>query len=154
MSASGTVPLNLWNRNFTLWWLGSAQSDFGSALSDIALAFLVLKLTGSVGAMGVNLALSILPCLLTPLAGTLVDRLPPKVPLILCDLLRGALLGGVGLWALSGSVSLLALNALALLLGLIGAFYEPAQGTLIPADLRCGWRSHLGGERRVGRMGT
>ncbi len=133
MTPEKRTPGRLWNKNFVLWWLGSAQSAFGSSMGEIALSFLVLRITGSAGAMGVNLALSLLPGLLTPLAGTWVDRLPLKPPLILGDLLRGVIMGGVGLWALSGSVPLAVLNGLALALGLIGAFYEPAEGALIPA---------------------
>ena len=116
----------LWNRNFVIWWLGSAQSALGTALAGIALSFLVLRQTGSAGAMGVNLALSLLPALLSPLFGTLVDRLPILPPLVLGNLLRAALQLGVGIAALRGPVPIEALHLLALLGGLIGAFYGPA----------------------------
>lgn len=126
------APTRLWNRNFALWWLGTAQSSLGSALAGIALSFLVLDRTGSAGAMGVTLALGMLPGLLAPLAGTLVDRIPLKVPLVLGDVLRGLIVLGVGLWALGGDVPLLAINALSLLQGLIGALYGPAAGSVLP----------------------
>ena len=54
-------PTKLWNRDFVLYWLGTAQSSFGSALAGIALSFLILELTGSAASMGVNLALSLIP---------------------------------------------------------------------------------------------
>lgn len=60
------APQKLWNKNFVLWWLGSAQSAFSSALAGIATSCLVLHQTGSAGAMGVNLALALLPGLLSP----------------------------------------------------------------------------------------
>ncbi|MHA0041609.1 hypothetical protein [Deinococcus sp. PEB2-63] len=100
------APDRLWNRSFLLWWLSSAQSALGSALAGIATSFLVLHQTGSAGKMGVNLALALLPGLLSPLFGTLVDRLPLKVPLILGNVLRGALQLTVGLLALRGHVPL------------------------------------------------
>ncbi len=128
----------LWNRNFLIWWLGSAQSALGSALAGIALSFLVLRQTGSAGAMGVNLALTMLPALLSPLFGTLIDRLPPLPPLVLGNLLRAAMQLGVGLAALRGTVPLAALHALALLGGLVAAFYGPASmgviARLVPAS--------------------
>ena len=127
-----TATHKLWNRHFTLWWLGSAQSAFGNALAGIALSFLVLEQTGSAGAMGVNLALALLPALLSPLAGTLVDRIPLKLPLVLGDVLRGLIVGGVGLWALAGEVPLLLIYTLSLLQGLIGTLYQPAAGALVP----------------------
>lgn len=129
---TASAPTTLWNRNFVLWWLGSAQSAFGSALAGIATSFLVLGQTGSAGAMGVNLALALLPALLSPLFGTLVDRLPAKLPLIAGNLLRAALQLGVGVWALRGLVPIEVLHGAALLTGLVGAFYGPASMGVTP----------------------
>ena len=132
------VKPSLWSRNFLIWWLGNAQSSLGSALAGIALSFLVLKQTGRAGAMGVNLALSLLPTLFSPLFGTLVDRLPVLPPLVLGNLLRAALQLGVGFAALRGPVPLEALHTLALLGGLASAFYGPASmgvtARLVPAS--------------------
>lgn len=132
MPDSHTAPARLWNANFLIWWLGSAQSALGSALAGIATSFLVLHQTGSAGAMGVNLALSLLPALLSPLFGTLVDRLPVKLPLVLGNLLRAAMQLGVGLAALRGHVPLEVLNTVAFLTGLVGAFYGPASMGVTP----------------------
>ncbi|GGO30551.1 hypothetical protein GCM10008949_25570 [Deinococcus humi] len=115
-----------------IWWLGSAQSALGSALAGIATSFLVLGQTGSAGAMGVNLALALLPALLSPLFGALVDRLPVKLPLITGNLLRAALQLGVGVWALHGHVPVEVLHGAALLTGLVGAFYGPASMGVTP----------------------
>ncbi len=125
------APLNK-NINFWLWWLGSAQSALGSALASIALALLVLKLSGSAGALGVNLALSLLPGLLSPVLGTLVDRLPLKGPLTTGNLLRGALQLAAGLLALRGQIGVETLHVLALLTGLVSAFYGPASMGILP----------------------
>ncbi len=82
--------------------------------------------------MGINLALSILPTLLLPVFGTLVDRLLVRVPLLLGNLLRAALQLGVGWLALRGPVPLEALHAAALVGGLLGAFYSPASLSVTP----------------------
>ncbi|GGR90061.1 MFS transporter [Deinococcus sedimenti] len=126
------APDRLWNRSFLLWWLGSAQSALGTALAGIATSFLVLHQTGSAGKMGVNLALALLPGLLSPLFGTLVDRLPLKIPLILGNVLRGALQLTVGLLALRGHVPLELIYVASFLTGLIGAFYTPATMGVTP----------------------
>ncbi|WP_221088096.1 MFS transporter [Deinococcus aquaedulcis] len=126
------APDRLWNRSFVLWWLGSAQSALGTALAGIATSFLVLHQTGSAGLMGVNLALALLPGLLAPLFGTLVDRLPLRLPLVLGNVLRGLLQLGVGLLALRGEVPLGVIYAASLLTGLIGAFYGPASMGITP----------------------
>lgn len=121
------------NTNFWLWWLGSAQSALGSSLSSIALALLVLKLSGSAGALGINLAFSLLPGLLSPLLGTLVDRLPLKLPLAAGNLLRGAFQLTAGGLALRGQISVEVLHVLAFLTGLVGAFYAPAGMGVLPS---------------------
>ncbi|MBZ9751369.1 MFS transporter [Deinococcus sp. HMF7604] len=125
---------SLWTRSFGLWLLGTAQSQFGSALAGIALGFLVLHQTGSAGLMAVTLACTLLPNLLMPLAGTLVDRWPLKVSLLAANLLRGALQLGVGGAALMlGEVPLWLVNTAALLTGLAGLLAEPASSAAVPA---------------------
>ena len=115
-----------------IWWLGSAQGALGSALAGIATSFLVLNQTGSAGAMGINLALALLPAPLSPLFATMIDRLPVKLPLIAWNLLRAALQLGVGFWALQGKVPIEVLHGAALLTGLVGAFYGPASMGVTP----------------------
>lgn len=130
-TATPPVP-PLWNRNFTLWYLGSAQSALGGAVAGIALSFLVLHTSGSSGAMGVNLALSLLPTLFSPLAGALVDRIPLRVPLMAGNVLRGAIQLAVGLLALRDEITVPALHGAALLMGLVNAFYTPATMGMLP----------------------
>lgn len=125
-------PARLWNRSFVLWWLGSAQSSLGSTLAALALSFLVLHQTGSAGQMGVTLAIGMLPALLAPLAGTLADRLPLKLPILVGDLLRAAIQIGLGAWALHGQVPLLAINALTFINGVIGQAVQPAAMSVLP----------------------
>lgn len=124
----------LWNRSFVLWLLGTAQSQFGSALAGIALSFLVLHQTGSAGQMALTLACTLLPSLLMPLAGALVDRWSLKRPLIGADVARGLLqltIGGLALvW---GEVPLWLVNTAAVLTGLAGLFAGPAASAAVPA---------------------
>lgn len=126
-------PTQLWNRSFTLWLLGTAQSRLGTALAAIALSFLVLHQTGSAGRMAQTLALSFLPNLLMPLAGVLVDRWPLKLPLIAATLVQGSLQLLVGGLALAWSeVPLWLINVAALLGGLAAAFEAPAAEAALP----------------------
>jgi MFS transporter, DHA3 family, macrolide efflux protein len=122
----------LWNKDFTLFWLGSAQSTLGSALSSVALSFLTLEVTGSVGAMGFSLALGLIPSLFAPLAGTLIDRIPLRIPLVLGDILHGVLLLVIAYLASHSSLTALAIYAFSLLNGLVGMFANPASSSLLP----------------------
>ncbi|RJF73485.1 MFS transporter [Deinococcus cavernae] len=137
-SDQAVKPTTLWNKNFLLWWLGGAQSAFGTALAGIATSFLVLHQTGSASAMGINLALAMLPAILQPFMGALVDRWPLKPPLVLGNLLRGFLQLGIGFLALRGSIPVEVIYVASFLTGLVGAFYGPATAgmtaRLVPAD--------------------
>lgn len=137
-SDQAVKPTTLWNKNFLLWWLGGAQSAFGTALAGIATSFLVLHQTGSASAMGINLALAMLPAILQPFMGALVDRWPLKPPLVLGNLLRGFLQLGIGFLALRGSIPVEVIYMASFLTGLVGAFYGPATAgmtaRLVPAD--------------------
>jgi MFS transporter, DHA3 family, macrolide efflux protein len=113
-------PQKLWNRHFTLFWIGDFQSNFGTALAGVALSFLVYRITNSAAAMGVTIALAMLPSLFSPLAGTLVDRIPLKIPLVLSNLLRGAAM--LIVWQLAERQQI----------GLIDALYSPATSSLVP----------------------
>lgn len=123
----------LWNRSFTIWLIGTAQSQLGHALAGIALSFLVLHQTGSAGQMALTLACSLVPNLLMPLAGAWIDRVNLKIPLIGADIVRGLLqltVGGLALWW--GEVPLWLVNAAAFLSGLAGIFAGPATNAALP----------------------
>lgn len=127
------MPTTLWNRSFTVWLIATAQSQFGSAVAALALSFLVLHQTGSAGQMALTLACTLLPNLLMPLAGALVDRWNLKGPLVAADLIRGGLQLGVGAAALlCGEVPLAVINVVAVLTGLAGLFASPASSAAVP----------------------
>ena len=133
------MPPTLWNRSFVIWLVGAAQSQFGTALAGLALSFLVLHQTGSARQMALTLACTLLPNLLMPFAGVLVDRFPLKWPLIGADLLRGALQLTVGGLALAwGEVPLWVVNGAAVLTGLAGTFAGPASGAAVPTLVPAG----------------
>ena len=83
--------------------------------------------------MALTLACTLLPNLLMPLAGALVDRWHLKGPLVAADLIRGGLQLGVGAAALFwGEVPLPVINVVAVLSGLVGLFASPASSAAVP----------------------
>jgi DHA3 family macrolide efflux protein-like MFS transporter len=143
---------SLWNRSFVVWLIGTAQSQFGSALAGIALSFLVLHQTGSARQMALTLACTLAPNLLMPLAGALIDRLPLKLPLIGADVLRGVLQLVVGGLALAwGDVPLWLINTAAVLTGVAGIFAGPAGSAAVPALVPASELSRANG--LIGSMG-
>src|SRR5215204_3762201 len=71
-----------------------AVTQIGDALYDLGIVWLTLQATGSVFAAGAVAAASFLPSILvSPLAGTLADRVHPRTILIWDDLLRAVIVG-------------------------------------------------------------
>ena len=72
-----TIPRGL--RTFALVWLGQFVSLLGSGLTEFALGVFVFQRTGSTTQFALTVFFFALPrIVLSPLAGTLVDRWPRK----------------------------------------------------------------------------
>ncbi|SFS53831.1 MFS transporter [Marininema halotolerans] len=125
-------PATLWNKNFILLWLGSAQTRMGTALYIVALSYLVLELTGSPKYTAYAIAVTAIPYLFSPLAGALVDRVDTKKYLVMGDLLRGLGMVSLSLLGWSHLLSISAILWISFFLGLIGVIYMPAFGSLLP----------------------
>lgn len=80
----------LWNKDFFLLWIGHSQSGIGNALYIMSLSYLMLELTGSAKYTAFAVAASTVPYILSPIAGTMVDRFNMKPVLILSDVFRGS----------------------------------------------------------------
>ena len=80
-------------RNFALLWSGALISDLGSGMLYVALPFYVFFHTGSTLATGGMVVAEIVPSLLLgSITGVLVDRWDRRLTMIVCDLLRAALI--------------------------------------------------------------
>jgi DHA3 family macrolide efflux protein-like MFS transporter len=126
----------LWNRNFFLLWQGQTVSRLGDQAFSVAMMFWLMKTTGSASLMGLLMTVSSIPgVLLTPFGGTFADRHSRVRILVVCDLLSGV--GTLGLAALmffskAQPVLLAGLFAVALLGGIVRAFFMPAISAAIP----------------------
>jgi MFS family permease len=102
----------------------------------IALSFAVLDLTGSVSDLGLVLAVSRLPLVLTVLAGgVLADRLPRRSVMVASDLVRLATQGVTAALLLAGRAQLWELLVLQAAAGTAAGFFYPAQSGIWPLTL-------------------
>ena len=119
-------------RNFRFYFFGQAISVLGSWIQQVAMAWLVYRLTGSAALLGVTAFCALIPQLLVgPLAGAWIDKQDKKKWLIV---VQGALaLQGFALAMLtwSGRVGPVFLIAMALTLGLLNSFDTPLRQSLI-----------------------
>lgn len=122
----------LWNRNFTILWLGQVQSYLGDAFLAIGLMWLALEMTGSPAVGGTILALGAIPKLLGPLAGVIVDRVNKRWLMIGSNLIRGVVLIALFALHLVGWLEVWHLYLLVVILGVMVIFYDPALRVMLP----------------------
>lgn len=128
----GSVFRSLQYFNARLFFLGLLLSNIGSWLQLTASSLLVYRLTGNAADLGYNVAFQFLPMLfLGTWCGSLADRHNRRrIALIAQTAMAGqALL--LGVLDLNGAVTLPIVYSLSLLLGIIGAFDNPARRGLV-----------------------
>jgi DHA3 family macrolide efflux protein-like MFS transporter len=137
MSSQSPAKEKLWNRNFFILWQGQLISALGDVIYSIALGFWILAKTGSTALMGALMAAASLPRVLaSPFAGVLVDRGDRKRLLIFTDTVRGLAVALVGVAALLEFVQVWMVFAAAIVIGLGGAFFNPAVASSLPDIVR------------------
>lgn len=119
---------SLANPNYARFFAGQALSLIGTWMQSVALAWLVLQLTGSASSLGIAVALQTLPILLLgPYGGLVVDRVDKRRLLILTQALSGVQALVLAILVMHGDASYPIVLALTLSLGLINAFDQPAR---------------------------
>ncbi|HLT97384.1 MAG TPA: MFS transporter [Acidimicrobiia bacterium] len=119
-------------RNFRLYFVGQVVSVSGTWMQRVAQSWLVLELTGSGSAVGGVTAFQFLPILLlAPMGGLVADRMDKRRVLYLSQSLAGLTALILGTLVLTGKVELWMVYALALTLGLVDAFDNPARNALV-----------------------
>lgn len=121
------------DRNFLVYWFGTAISLLGDALSMVALPWLVLQMTGDSSQLGLVMAVQALPrALLMLFGGVAADHFSPRVVLLSARGVSIFVLAALGSLVTSGALELWMVYPFALVLGTIGAFQIPAAMSIIP----------------------
>jgi MFS family permease len=119
-------------RNYRLFFVGQLVSVCGTWMQTVAQALLVLQLTHSGTDLGVVVALRFLPLLFFgPWGGLMADRLDKRRVLCVTQTLAGVLAGVLALVAFHHVVTLWLIYALALALGFVNVFDNPARQSFI-----------------------
>ena len=127
-------------RPFTLLWLGQCISILGDNIFTVALAWQVLLLTGSAGAMSVVVIARLIPTIVFLLiGGVAADRLPRRVIMLCSDTGRALVVGLIVLLSGLHILQLWHLVALSLFFGTVDGFFSPAyqsiQPQLVPKEM-------------------
>jgi len=132
-----TTNPRLFNRNFFLLWQGQLVSQLGTQAVTIATMMWVKHATESATVMGGIMMASLLPLvLLSPVGGTLADRVSRKRIIVTCDVVNGIAslsLGALMLAMPDATAFLLGwLVMVAVTGGIAQAFFMPAIAAAIP----------------------
>jgi MFS family permease len=133
----GNLGRSLGVRNYRLYFFGQLISVIGTWMQTVAQSFLVLQLTGSGTALGLATAARFLPMFLFgPLGGLAADRLDKRRVLYVTQTLSGLLAGVFAVLVATGSIRMWMVYLLALALGGVNVFDNPARQSFISEMVR------------------
>ena len=119
--------------SFRKLWVATTVSLFGDFFNYIAMAWLVLQLTGSSLALGTVLVVQALPrAVLMVVGGALADRLSPRLTMLGSMGLRAVVVAPLAVLVLTGRVQMWEVYSVAVVFGVVDAFFMPARGSILP----------------------
>jgi DHA3 family macrolide efflux protein-like MFS transporter len=123
----------LQNRPFFLLWLSQLVSQSGDLVFEVALLWLVLEVTGSVFAVGLVVAVTLLPgVLLGPFLGVYIDRWDRRRILIVTNVLEGVVVAALSGLILAHTIDLPLILAVVFILGTGSQVVRTAANATIP----------------------
>ena len=121
------------NRNLNLLLGGQLVSQVGDKFHMLAVAFLVLKTTGSPAKMGLVLFCSIFPgMILGIVAGAIIDRYNRKIIIVFADVARGVIVLAMSFLYVAELLSFPLLLLTQVLISVCTAFFDPAIPAVLP----------------------
>ena len=121
------------SRPYLLLWTAQFASLMAGFFNYVAIAWLVLQLTGSNLAVGGVLAAASVPmAVLMLFGGVASDRFSPRTTMLVAGLVRGGVMAVLAVLALTRSVQLWELFAGAFVVGATSAFFVPASTSMLP----------------------
>ncbi|GAC1666126.1 MAG: MFS transporter [Candidatus Dormibacteraceae bacterium] len=119
--------------SFRKLWVATTLSLFGDFFSYIAMAWLVLQLTGSSLALGTVLVVQALPrAVLMAVGGALADRFSSRLTMLGSMGLRALVVGPLAVLVLTGRVQMFEVYLIAAVFGVVDAFFMPARSSILP----------------------
>ncbi|MDZ7332231.1 MAG: MFS transporter [candidate division KSB1 bacterium] len=130
-------PTKLFNQNFFLLWQGQFISRLGVNMYGVAMALFLKHTTGSATLMGLMWMFSGLPIIiLGPFAGIVADRFSRRKILIISDVINAIAVSSFSLYLFKleqkSDFAIIGLFAIGIILGITGAFFNPAVTAAIP----------------------
>ncbi|WP_461187723.1 MFS transporter [Arthrobacter sp. Z4-13] len=143
-------------RNYRLFLALVFTGSMGVWMQRLAQDWLVLQLTGSPAAVGVAVALQFLPMLVVgPLSGLLVDMFPKRRIMMVSQAVIAFLALGLAAWAASGTITVWAVYASCVALGVTSAINQPASTVFVNEVVGdAALRPAIGINNAIGQLGA
>lgn len=126
------LPPALAKRRFRYYAAGHCVAVIGSWIQQVALSWLVFRLTGSIVLLGATgFLLNIFYLLLGPVAGVASDRFPRLQMLIVIDLVLAACAAALAVMVYAGVTNIAVYLCIAALIGIANAFEMTVRQTLM-----------------------
>ena len=120
------------SRNFRLFYAGQNISLIGTWMQNIAIGWMVYRMTNSAAMLGVVGFTSQVPSLvITPFAGVLADRWDKYRVIVICQVLAMIQAFAIAFLTLSGRIAVWHIAVLSMTLGVISAFEIPARHAFV-----------------------
>ncbi|HEY5628342.1 MAG TPA: MFS transporter [Candidatus Limnocylindrales bacterium] len=119
--------------SFRKLFVASTLSLFGDFFSYVAMAWLVLLLTGSSIALGTVLVVQALPrAILMVVGGAISDRMSARLTMLGSMGLRAAFVAPLAVLVLTGHAQMWEVYGIAVVFGVVDAFFMPARSSILP----------------------
>ncbi len=123
----------LLSAQFRKLWIANNLSLMGDLFNLVALAWLVLQLTGSSLALGGVLVAQAVPrSALMLVGGAVVDRISARVTMVGSMGLRVVVVGPLALLVLTGQIQMWEVYVASAIFGVVDAFFQPARSSILP----------------------
>ncbi len=133
LSRGGVMKTRLFNKDFTLLWLGQSVSQMGNGAGMIAVLWWVQTTTGSAMALGtLAMVQTLMGTAISPFAGALADRVNRKWVIVGADVIRGLIYCLLSWLAFSGQLTLPVLFLTMGTAAVCSQFFYPAISSSIP----------------------
>ena len=146
-------------RDFLLLWIGQGTSLLGDQFNMIAMAWLVLQMTGDPLALGAVMALAGIPrAIFTLIGGAITDRISPRRVMLISDFIRLLLSALLATQILTGTLQIWMIYVYSLVTGIFSGVFEPAAMSITPRivpseDLQTGNSLMQGSMQLIGFIG-
>lgn len=127
------APPQLWNRNFSLFFVARATSLLGDVMLPMAITVAMLDAGYGMSGVGYALAAHIAPFVVfVVVGGALNDRFSPRIMMVCSDVARLVLQGALAALLFLGTPGLGQILALLALVGLGSATFQPGVAGIVP----------------------